>query len=201
MYLAVWLMDYLINTIDTPLVLGGPVADPEVTSDASFATMSDRTSVIGHAATTGPESGAIYASCTCTKSAVTSIWDAELVSSCSATKTAAYMSSSCDEMMYDVPTVRKLKCDNTAVIDWGRSETSNKRSRHIAVQYYYLRHAERDGIISMEYIQSKENMADILTKSFPVAEFRRLASYILGHRLVKGLSIPGVIETAEYENK
>jgi hypothetical protein len=48
MYLAVWLMEHLILIKRWPLILGGPVVDPEVHTDASFASMEERRSVCGH---------------------------------------------------------------------------------------------------------------------------------------------------------
>jgi hypothetical protein len=47
-YLAVWIMGFIIRTKMTPLILGGEKIDPMVYADASFATLEERKSIIGH---------------------------------------------------------------------------------------------------------------------------------------------------------
>ena len=41
MHVLVWLLNYLTHTAKAPLVLGGPIVDPELHSDASMATLTD----------------------------------------------------------------------------------------------------------------------------------------------------------------
>jgi hypothetical protein len=202
MYLAVWLMDYLVGTKETPLVLGGPVINPEVVADASFATLEERVSVIGHAVFTGPLSGAIYASVGSTKCAVNSIWEAELMACSGAVDTGVYTSKVCKELEYPLETAsRTIWVDNQAEIDWINGSVSNKRSRHIDVRMYHSRHMHELGEVNVQYIQTEENMADILTKALPAPLFRKFAGWILGHRLLSGLSnVKGLFNTCETEN-
>ena len=42
MFCAIWYLEYVVHTADYPLVLGGPVIDPQGSSDASFGTMRER---------------------------------------------------------------------------------------------------------------------------------------------------------------
>jgi hypothetical protein len=201
---AVWAMDYLVNTADTPLVLGGPVLDPETTSDSSFATMEERETVLGHGITTAPLSGAIEAHSKTTKSAITSVWETELVALSDAVKAQEFVTHACEEMGYDIPPERKVYCDNKGVLMWGEGNASNKRSRHVDVKYYYVRHAVRDGRVTIEYVPTKENYADVLTKGFSRRDFKQLAARILGHKMVQGKGIKGVFEVdseAELEGK
>jgi hypothetical protein len=191
---AVWCMDYLVNTADTPLVLGGPILDPETTSDSSFATMQERETVLGHGITTGPLSGAIEAHSKSTKCAVTSVWETELAALSDAVKAQEFVTRACTEMGYDIPAARKVFCDNQGVLTWGEGNASNRRSRHIDVRYYYVRHAVRDGRVVLEYVPTKENYADVLTKAFNQREFKQLAARILGHLMVQGKGIQGVFE-------
>ena len=57
MHCLVWVMEY----IDSPLVLGGPVLKTELMSDASFATLPPVRSVCGRFCRTGPKSGCVFA--------------------------------------------------------------------------------------------------------------------------------------------
>ena len=77
MYLAVYCMEYLHTTKDVPLLLGGPVADPEVLYDASFAILPERRSVKAHVARTGPQSGVILGTCGAIKHCLKSVFEAE----------------------------------------------------------------------------------------------------------------------------
>ena len=194
MFCAVWAMKYLEWSRDAPLVLGGPVLDPQTTSDSSFATMDERETVLGYGMTTGPLSGAIEAVSKTTKSAVTSVWETELSALVEAAKAEEFLVHACDELGYDIPLEHKVFTDNMGVQVWSKGDSSNKRSRHIDIKYHYIRHAERDGRVTVWYVPTIENYADILTKGFTPKDFRPLMARILGHYLVQGLGIQGVIE-------
>jgi hypothetical protein len=191
---AVWCMDYLVHTAYVPLVLGGPVLDPEATSDSSFATMKERETVLGYGITTAPLSGAIEAHSKTTKCAVTSVWETELAALSDAVKSQEFVTRACAELGYEIPAARKVFCDNKGVLTWGEGNASNRRSRHIDVRYYYVRHAVRDGRVVLEYVPTKENYADVLTKAFNRREFKQLAARILGHLMVQGKGIKGIFE-------
>lgn len=201
MYLAVYMMDYMVNTYDAPLVLGGDEMDPVVFADASFATLPERRSIMGHVAFSGKGSGAIYAQVGSTKSAVTSIWEAELMAGCAGMDTAVYITNACKELGYDVPARRTVKVDNKAEIDWVKGSVSNKRSRHVDVRYYRARHLQETGEINCEYTPTEDNVADILTKPLVVRLFVKFARIILGHGLMVGKGIRGIFEEIPGESE
>ena len=193
MFLAVWVMDYLVGTIDAPLVLGGDIIDPEVHADASFATLKERRSLVAHLATTGTGSGAIYAHVGATKCAVSSVWEAEIVAGCESVDTAVYLTSVCNELRYPVDGCRRVRVDNQAEVDWFSGSAPSRRSRHIDIKYYRAKHQHEGGAVSIEFIGTEDNVADILTKPLPVEVFRKHARTILGHELIAGLGILGEI--------
>jgi len=192
MYLAVWLMNYLVDTRDAPLVLGGPIIDPELHSDASMATMDERRSIVACCATTGHGSGAIMATVTVTKCAVTSIFEGEVIAASNAIDIALYLTHAGQEMLFPVGDSRKVRVDNEAAVNWLKGSVSNKRSKHVDTKLYHARHMCESGAVCVEYVDTKVNMADILTKPLGVAQFRLLAGMILGHGLLEHLNIPGV---------
>lgn len=53
MKMAAHMVDYFVCTVDAPLVLGGPILEPEIYADASFASLPERRSIMGHLAVTG----------------------------------------------------------------------------------------------------------------------------------------------------
>jgi hypothetical protein len=194
MYLAVHIMDYMVATIHAPLVLGGPRVDPEVYADASFGNLDERRSVVGHVAMSCPGSGAIYASVSATKCAVTSIFEAELVAGCEAVTTGLYVTKMCEELEYPAGRCRQIWVDNEAEVEWIKGSVSNKRSRHIDVKFYFVRHMQEQGEVSVEYVKTEDNIADILTKPLEFPVFYRLAGKILGHDLIRGFGITGAFE-------
>lgn len=194
MFLAVYVMDYLSATAEAPLVLGGPIIDPVIYADASFASLPERRSIMGHCAFTGEGSGAIYATVGSTKTAVTSIWEAELMSGCAAIDTGLYVTNACNELEYEVPQCRKVRVDNQGEIDWIKGSVSNKRSRHIDVRYYRSRQMQEMGRVDVEHVVTEDNVADILTKPLVAKPFLKFARRILGHCLVFGKGIAGIFE-------
>jgi len=93
-----------------------------------------------------------------------------------------------------VPSCRSVMVDNKAEIDWVKGSVSNKRSRHIDVKYYRSRHLQETGEVSIEYVPTEENVADILTKPLVYKIFLKFARIILGHGLLLGKGIKGIFE-------
>ena len=63
------------------------------------------------------------------------------------------------------PTI--VHCDNQAAIVCAQDPVPRAKSRHIDVRYHMIRNAVEEGHIRLEYVQTKLNLADILTKALP----------------------------------
>ena len=192
MYLAMYLMDFIIGTINIPLVLGGPIIDPVLYADASFAVMSNKRSICSHLVMSGEGSGCIYAHISSPKSAVTSIFEAELIAGNNAATTAIYITKACQEMHHDIPTQRVIYVDNEAEIHWINGSVSNKRSKHVDIRMYASRHLQEQGYVLFKFIGTEYQLADILTKALSVPIFRHLAFYLLGHGLIAHFKLEGI---------
>ena len=57
-----------------------------------------------------------------------------------------------------------LHCDSQATMSRALSKIYNGKSRHIALRHEYIRQLLSDGIITVVYVRSKDNLADPLTK-------------------------------------
>ena len=150
MYLAVWAMEHIILTKEWPLILGGSKVDPEVHADASFATMEERRSVVGHTLRAGPNSGVIYANVKTVKVAVKSVWEAETYGSSDGMDTAIYARRAVEELKYPSEDNRIVYVDNTAAIDWMLGSVPTKRSKHVETRMYRSRHLVDEGKIVLE---------------------------------------------------
>ena len=74
-------------------------------------------------------------------------------------------------LLYDVPLWPKpispisIRCDNEATLAKAYSQVYNGKSRHIGLRHSYVRQLISDGVITINYVRSSENLADPLTKS------------------------------------
>ena len=184
MYLAVWLLEHILLTRNWPLVLGGPTVDPEVHTDASFASMEERRSVAGHTLRCGPKSGVIHANVKTIKCAIKSIFEGETYGASDGQDTAIYARHVIEELEYKSEDSRKVFVDNTGSLDWMAGSVPTKRSKHMEVRLFRSKHLVEDGEVCMEYVPTEDNIADLLTKSLPRAQYERLAKMMLGHDLI-----------------
>lgn len=58
-----------------------------------------------------------------------------------------------------------LRCDSQATMSRAYSNIYNGKSRHISLRHEYVRQIINDGIITIVYIRSSNNLADPFTKA------------------------------------
>ena len=72
-----------------------------------------------------------------------------------------------------------IKCDNTSAINLSKNPIKHSRTKHIDIRYHFLRDHVQNGDISLEFIDTNNQLADILTK--PLNEERlNFIKYDLG---------------------
>ena len=200
LYCAIWYLEYLVETADYPLVLGGPIIDPQAMSDASFGTMSEKRSVKAHMVRTGPQSGAILASTDTIKIATTSVWDCEVQAASDAVDSLSYVMNLCDDLGFETENNRRVQIDSQSGLDWYNSSKINSKSRHLQIKYYHTKHSVQEGVVSMEHVDGGRNDIDLGTKIHGIKKTRQLSRNMLGHNLVLGRGIRGIIELDEHED-
>ena len=60
---------------------------------------------------------------------------------------------------YEHPIV--IKCDNTSVINMSKNPIMHSKTKHIPIKYHYLREQVSQKAVKLEYIDIKEQIADI----------------------------------------
>lgn len=65
----------------------------------------------------------------------------------------------------------KLFVDNQSAIKSLKNLEFHKRTKHIDVRYHFAREKIQEGLFDLEYIHTKEQQADILTKPLPRKQF------------------------------
>ncbi len=199
LYCAIWYLEYLVETSDYPLVLGGPIVDPQAMSDASFGTMREKRSVKAHMVRTGPLSGAILASTDTIKIATTSVWDCEVQAASDAVDSLSYVMNLCEDLSFETDNNRRVQIDSQSALDWFDSNKINAKSRHLQIKYYHTKHSTQEGLVNMEFVKGPENDIDLNTKNHGIQKTRELTRSMLGHNLVLGQGIKGIIELDEDE--
>ena len=57
-----------------------------------------------------------------------------------------------------------LHCDSEATLSQAYSQIYNGKSRHIGLRHSYVRQLISDGVITIDFVKSSQNLADPLTK-------------------------------------
>eukprot|EP00253_Pinus_taeda_P003791 PITA_03791 len=67
-----------------------------------------------------------------------------------------------------------ILCDNTSVISISKNPVMHSKTEHIPIKYHFLREQVLEQKDKLEYVPSKEQVADILTKPLPRETFEYL---------------------------
>ncbi|PRQ43311.1 putative RNA-directed DNA polymerase [Rosa chinensis] len=104
----------------------------------------------------------------------TSTMQAEFIGCFEATKQAVWLRNFIGQMRVVDSISRPLKmfCDNEAAVFFSKNNKRTSASRLMDVKYLVVRDKVKDKEITIEYISSKSNIADPLTKSLPVGVFQ-----------------------------
>jgi hypothetical protein len=60
--------------------------------------------------------------------------------------------------------------DNTNAINISNNPMMHTKTKHIAIKYHFLRELVQDKEVRLEYVNTKEQIVDIFTKSLPKDE-------------------------------
>jgi hypothetical protein len=166
---------YLKGTKDVPLVLGG---EPTLRgyTDADFAgDRDDRKSTGAYVFTIGH--GAV--SWKAKKQVVTALstLEAEYMAMTQAAKEAVWIRQLIRELGSSLDAVT-LFGDNQGAISLARNAVFHYRTKHIDVQYHFIREQVANGTIDLQYLATDQMVADILTKATaPTTHFRHCHSF------------------------
>ena len=82
-------------------------------------------------------------------------------------QTLQYIHVTCNE---PIP----ILCDNTSAISISKNPVMHSKTKHIPIKFHFLREQVTDKNIKLEYIGTKEQVADIFTKPLPRETFEYL---------------------------
>jgi hypothetical protein len=67
-----------------------------------------------------------------------------------------------------------LLCDNESAIRMADNPVEHSRTKHIAIRYHFLRDHQQRGGIEIDYVSTKEQLADIFTKPLDEKKITKL---------------------------
>ena len=68
--------------------------------------------------------------------------------------------------------------DKTNSINISKNLVMHTKTKHIAIKYHYLRELVQDKTMRMEYVNTREKLADIFTKALPKEPHEYLKSQL-----------------------
>lgn len=72
----------------------------------------------------------------------------------------------------------ELKLDNKAAIALSKNPVFHDRSKHIDTKYHFIRECVENGSVHVDFINTQNQLADILTKALGRAKFQELRARI-----------------------
>ena len=69
------------------------------------------------------------------------------------------------ELGYTVVKPTIVHCDNKSAIQIARNDTHHDRTKHIDIRYHFIHDSINNKIITLQWIASSEQLADIFTKA------------------------------------
>jgi len=97
------------------------------------------------------------------------------------------------EISYNVNDQNTIYCDNQSAIALAHNPEHHARTKHIDIQYHFVRNCVEDGTIWLEYRPTEDMVADGLTKALGPERHRKLAEMMgMGTWLKEGSNIAEV---------
>lgn len=157
----------------------GAGQEPLITgfSDADFARdMDQRRSITGYIffAHEGP---VIWTSRkqNCTSLSTT---EAEYIASCEAAKEAIWVTRLLTELRLKEVLPVPLYSDNQSAIRLAKNPEFHQRTKHIDIKYHFIREQVEKGVISLEFVGTENQLADLFTKPLEMVRFQDLRQRI-----------------------
>ena len=190
---ALYLLKYIIQEKDTPLILGGagPV-EFTGTCDCSLGTGRNGKSILSYEATLNEMAGAVASFTQATHFALTNIMHGELESMIKLTHLLIYIRNVVNELGF-IPWILQpavtVRGDNQAALNFVKGGPTSNLSRHFCQRIMAVRNYAENNEAEYEHVPTKDNTSDAGTKAMGPSLFGIHSRNIMGHRLADVLPI------------
>ncbi|KAH9649806.1 hypothetical protein KPL70_026120 [Citrus sinensis] len=96
--------------------------------------------------------------------------EAEYMAATQACKEAIWIQRLLEELGHKQQKI-PVFCDSQSALHIARNPAFHSRTKHIGVQYHFVREVVEDGSVDLQKIHTKENLADVLTKPINTDKF------------------------------
>ena len=84
-----------------------------------------------------------------------------------ACREAVWLRNLLKELNYGQRSATILNCDNQGAIALAKNPGTHSRTKHIDIRHHLIREMVENGVVKLDYVPTKNQQADILTKSLP----------------------------------
>lgn len=105
--------------------------------------------------------------------------EAEYISLACTVQEAKFLKQLCNDMTIATSDVL-VNVDNQGTINLAKNPVNHQRSKHIDIKYHFIRTEIQAGTIKLDYIPTKDNVADIFTKPATKAKLEKFKHFIMG---------------------
>ena len=78
------------------------------------------------------------------------------------------------DIMIEISEPIFIHCDNTSMVNMSKNPVLHLKTKNISIKYHMLRVKVSETKIRLEYVSTKEKIADIFTKPIPKENFEYL---------------------------
>ncbi|KAH9707327.1 Integrase catalytic domain-containing protein [Citrus sinensis] len=96
--------------------------------------------------------------------------EAEYMAATQACKEAIWIQKLLEELKHGQEKI-SVFCDSQSALHIARNPAFHSRTKHIGVQYHFVREVVEDGSVDLQKIHTKENLANVLTKPINTDKF------------------------------
>ena len=106
--------------------------------------------------------------------------DAEFMSLSDACREVCFIQNLLNSIGYKVDKT-KLFGDNKGSLCLAKNPQDHQKSKHIEVRYFFIRQKVEEGRVQVHYVNTVEQLADLLTKALPAPQHMKLTLTVMGH--------------------
>ena len=121
------------------------------------------------------------------KCTAVSTTEAEYIAACAATKEVVWLRRLLGTFGINFTKPTLIRSDNQSAICLVKNPEFHKRTKHVDIQYHFIRGQFQDKVIDLEYIPTGLQTADILTKALPREPFELFCNHL---QMVSRSSLP-----------
>ncbi|KAH9779134.1 hypothetical protein KPL71_007611 [Citrus sinensis] len=146
-------------------------------TDSNYAgDLNDRKSTSGYVFMLG--SGAVAWSSKKQPIVTLSTIEAEFVAGVACASQAIWIKRIFEKLSLEESKCTTIYCDNSSTIRLSKNPVLHGRSKHIDVRFHFLRDLTRDGVVELVFCETKDQLADVMTKPLTVDVFQKFRSQL-----------------------